>query len=238
MKSSTVKMLSAGLWVATLLILPAMATDTSVQGPLAFVPPVVDAPVVRVDAATRGPGDGSAMSVFVLTPSHVGLTTLEKPTLFWYLSKPSSHRFKIILKTETDGVPIAEPLLDLAFAKASKNGIFHLDLSEYDISLEPQQEYSWAVEIVMNPDQPSGNIVASGYVMRVTPSSKLAGELANATKLQQVFAYAKHGIWYDALATISELIDANPQDASLYNYRATLLEQVGLAQVAAFDQNK
>ena len=238
MKSSTVKMLSAGMLVVTLLISPVMAESAPVPKSLTFVPPVIDAPVVRVDAATRGPGDGSAMSVFVLTPSHVGLTTLEKPTLFWYLSKPSSHRFKIILKTETDGVPIAEPLLDLAFNEASKNGIFHLDLSEYDITLKPDQEYSWAVEIVMNPDQPSGNIVASGYVMRVTPSRELAGELANATKLQQVFAYAKHGIWYDALATISELIEANPQDASLNSFRATLLEQVGLVQVAAFDQNQ
>ena len=238
MKSSTFKVFSASLLVAALFVSPTTAKDAPVQKRLAFVPPVDDAPVVRVDAATRGPGDGSAMSVYVLTPSHVGLTTLEKPTLFWYLSKPCSHRFKITLKTETDDVPIAEPLLDLTFDEASENGIFHLDLSEYDISLEPEQEYSWAVEIVTNPDQPSGNIVASGYVKKVAPSSELASELAGATKIDQVFAYAKHGIWYDALATISELIDANPLDVSLHNFRATLLEQVGLVQVAAFDKNK
>ncbi len=44
------------------------------------------------------------------------------------------------------------------------------------------------------------------------------------------------GIWYDALEAISNAIDAHPEDASLREERASLLNQVGLPQAAALDK--
>jgi hypothetical protein len=40
--------------------------------------------------------------------------------------------------------------------------------------------------------------------------------------------YADAGVWYDALAALSEAIDAHPKDAALHQTRADLLQQVGL----------
>jgi hypothetical protein len=38
-------------------------------------------------------------------------------------------------------------------------------------------------------------------------------------------------MWYDAVAAISEMIDAAPQDQALRKQRAALLSQVGLSAI-------
>jgi len=40
--------------------------------------------------------------------------------------------------------------------------------------------------------------------------------------------FAKGGLWYDAMACLNELIEANPQDPSLCRMRSALLKEVGL----------
>jgi hypothetical protein len=47
--------------------------------------------------------------------------------------------------------------------------------------------------------------------------------------------YAEAGLWYDAFAEISELIDANPEKSELRMRRNALLEQVGLQNIVAVD---
>ena len=42
-------------------------------------------------------------------------------------------------------------------------------------------------------------------------------------------------MWYDALAGVSDRIDASPKDLSLRKQRAALLDQVGLNEAAEFD---
>jgi hypothetical protein len=48
--------------------------------------------------------------------------------------------------------------------------------------------------------------------------------------------YAQHGVWYDAIAALSSQIDATPEDPTLREQRAALLDQVGLSEVAAYDR--
>jgi hypothetical protein len=48
-------------------------------------------------------------------------------------------------------------------------------------------------------------------------------------------AYAEGGIWYDALSTLSDQIDADPQNRSLQEARADLLRQAGLKAVTVAD---
>jgi hypothetical protein len=48
--------------------------------------------------------------------------------------------------------------------------------------------------------------------------------------------YAEAGLWYDALAATSDLIDAAPHDVGLRQRRAALLEQVELPDIAAEDR--
>jgi hypothetical protein len=45
-------------------------------------------------------------------------------------------------------------------------------------------------------------------------------------------------LWYDAIAALSELIDATPQDTVLRQQRATVLEQEGLTAAATYDRQR
>ena len=59
--------------------------------------------------------------------------------------------------------------------------------------------------------------------------------LSQAT-MESARAFAAEGVWYDAIAAISEAIDAAGGDNNLRAQRASLLEQVKLQQVAEFDR--
>lgn len=86
-----------------------------------------------------------------------------------------------------------------------------------------------------DPKQRSHDIVAGGVVKRTESSPTLKAKLENARGQQLTYVYAEEGIWYDAIAAVSGLIEDAPGDAVLKTQRAALLEQVGLAEVAARD---
>ena len=73
---------------------------------------------------------------------------------------------------------------------------------------------------------------AGGAIQRINPSSELAARLGQARRDELPSVYAEAGLWYDALAAMSELIDGAPNDAALRQQRAALLTQIGLPLVA------
>jgi hypothetical protein len=95
--------------------------------------------------------------------------------------------------------------------------------------------YQWVVALVPNPTQRSQDIITGGRVERTVLSDELRVQLAQTSKALP-HLYAEAGLWYDAIAAISDLIDAAPQDTTLRQQRAALLEQVGLPQVAMYDR--
>ncbi|HEX2719391.1 MAG TPA: DUF928 domain-containing protein, partial [Candidatus Deferrimicrobium sp.] len=60
----------------------------------------------------------------------------------------------------------------------------------------------------------------------------LSARLTSAVSGRAPFIYAEEGFWYDALESISRMIEASPKDADLRQQRASLLEQVGLSEAA------
>jgi len=85
--------------------------------------------------------------------------------------------------------------------------------------------------MVPDSDRRSKDILAGRAIERVAPPEGLVGKLSQADKATVPFLYAEAGIWYDALATISELIEAAPNDPSLRRQRAALMAQVGLPEI-------
>src|SRR5690348_7635165 len=88
------------LWLAAVILScgpgseAASAADASKPGVtnaaprVKFRPPTTVATAVRVTGGSRGIGD-AAMTLDVLAPNEVGVTTLEQPSLFWFQSKPA-----------------------------------------------------------------------------------------------------------------------------------------------------
>lgn len=196
-----------------------------------YQPPRRGAPLVRVGGGTRGEGD-TQPAVYVLVPEHTGLTTKTQPDLFWYSSGPTAAKLEFAL---IDNRSI-EPVLETSLEPTRSAGIQRIRLSAYGIELSPGMEYQWSVALIPEPEQRSRDLVATGRIESVPLAPALASEIENAYPDDLPFLYAREGLWYDALAALSALIDARPADSKLREFRAALLEQVGLRDVAAAER--
>ena len=76
----------------------------------------------------------------------------------------------------------------------------------------------------------------TGVIKRVEPSADLKEKVAKATPASLASVYAEAGIWYDALAVLSDQIDVQPENKSLREIRSDLLRQVGLKAAAQAEQ--
>ncbi len=195
-----------------------------------FVPPMRGSPAGRVGAGGRGVADGSIPIVAALVPDHVARTLSEQPSLFWYIDMAPEPGTRLILalRDEDSTKPILEIIL-----KLEKPGVQRIPLSAYGVKLEPGIEYEWSVALVLDPERRSSDIIASGWLSRLSEAPAGFERRIQAAEAQErVTVYAEAGLWYDALAAISDLIDQNPDDASLRAIRAALLRQVGFQDVA------
>ena len=207
------------------------AQDAAAKSPVApavkFRPPTSGAPSVRVTGGSRGSGD-TTITLDVLAPDDIGVTTQEQPSLFWYQSKPANAKFELTLLQEKK----IKPLVQVTVDRSSKAGIQRLKLADHGVKLTPGVEYQWVVALITDPDNRSSDLVASGVIKRVEASAALKEKVAKASLESLPAVYAEEGIWYDALAALSDRIDAQPDNKSLQESRADLLKQVGLKAAA------
>jgi len=204
--------------------------DPSKNALVKFQLPKTGAASVRVTGGSRGNGD-SSVTLDVLAPDQVGETTQEQPSLFWFQSRPSPAKFELTVLQEKK----PEPLMRFTLNQASKAGVQRLKLSDHGAKLVPGVEYQWVVALVTDPENRSTDLVASGAIKRVAPSAELKDKVSKASPGTLAGVYAESGIWYDALASLSDQIDANPKDESLRKARADLFQQVGLTNAAKFE---
>jgi hypothetical protein len=206
------------------------AKETDDASAPTYVPPQRGAPQRRVGGSSRG-FESALPRVLLLVPDHVGLTVSERPSLYWYLSKPTNVRVEITLiddKGET-------PLIEYAVPEAKGPAVHRIDLAAHKVELKPGVTYQWSISVVPNPKERSNDVMSGGALRRVAVPQNIAAR-SSADKAQLARAYAAEGIWYDAIALYSELIEENPGNRRLRDARAALLEQVGLKEVAAFDR--
>ena len=199
--------------------LPLLAADAKVP---VYKLPTRGAPGGRVGGATRG--DKNAFVLSVLAPDHSGFTTSEQPSLYWFISKTTSLPIELTV-IESKGV---KPILETRLPALVKAGIQRVRLADYKIHLKPGVAYRWYIAVVPDPDRRSKDTLAGGAIERINVPQDLKAKLASSGSDQKAFVYAEAGIWYDALKSISDLIDATPQNRELHTQRAALLTQVGL----------
>lgn len=210
---------------------PPAKTDnatTTTGGTPRYKPPLRGAPAGRIGGGTRGTTDRESFSLLVLAPDHVGYTTRDQPCLYWYISNPVAHPVELTI-TERNAV---RPLVEKQLKMPEKGGIQSVCLADHDARLRANVPYKWFVSLVTNGDHRSKDILAGGIIELVKPPETLVVKLNSSESSRAPFIYAEEGFWYDALGAISRMIEASPKDAELHKQRASLLEQVGLAEAA------
>jgi len=212
------------VWTSIVLLalcLPIVVQAADVNVPK-YNPPQRGAPGGRVGGGTRGGTNVFVLSV--LAPDHSGFTTNEQPSLYWYISNPTALPIELTVM-DPQGV---QPILETKLPAPTKAGIQRVRLADYNIRLAPGAAYRWFVAVVPDADRRSKDILAGGAIKRIEASEELKAKLANSKTNDTPFVYAEAGLWYDALRSISDLIEAEPQNQELKNQRVALLSQIGL----------
>jgi hypothetical protein len=193
-----------------------------------YVPPGVGFPGRRIGAGTRGMG--RLASIQILAPDHLGYTTEEQPTLYWYLAEPTTLRIDFTIRDETS----VEPLLEVELPRPVRTGVHAVRLADHGVRLRTGTRYLWFVSLVPEPDRRSRDFTVGAWITRREPDAALRRKLAEA-KGREAFVCAEHGLWYDAIDVLSSRIEAAPGDGGSREQRAALLAQAGLSEVAAYD---
>ena len=110
------------LWLVALILscrggdnaFAADAAQTAAASPspgVRFRPATTGAPSVRVTGGSRGTGD-SSITLDVLAPDEIGVTTQEQPSLFWFQSRPADAKFELTLLQDNKIKPILQVLVE------------------------------------------------------------------------------------------------------------------------------
>jgi Domain of Unknown Function (DUF928) len=210
-----------------------VSSPTAGTAKLFYKPPAAAGNIpARVSGGARGGGTDAVLIAVV--PNHVALTTQAQPSLFWFQSKPAKAKFELTVVEPKK----PKPLVSLTAPQADKPGIHRVKLAKHKVELQPDVAYEWSVAIVPDAENRSRDVIAKGVIKRINPPGDLANRVAQMGDLERAEAYAQAGIWYDAFESVSNAIEAHPDDASLRAQRASLLQQVGLSEAAALDKKK
>lgn len=198
--------------------------------PILYVPPRKGAPAsgLKRGGGTRGMNK-SVPVISVLAPDHVGWTLQAQPVLYWFASTEQNLPYEFVLIAESAEAPVVEAKLP----QPVRHGIQQIRLSDYQVTLCPGERYQWSVALILDSDEPSGNVVAKGVIERVDRDKLNQPLPRDIVKADVPRCYAESGVWYDAIEALAELIQSNPVNAEWLRQRAALLEQGGLREVAA-----
>jgi Domain of Unknown Function (DUF928) len=201
-----------------------------------YIPPIRGSPGGRVGGSSRGEdcSSGKDFMLSVLVPDHTGLTVHEQPSLYWYLSESTTCPIELTIRDDQ----AIQPLLESRVSRPVQPGVQRIRLADYNVHLSLDVPYRWYVTVVVDPDRRSKDINAGGFIERIALPEALRTQLAGGGKAQAPFLYAQAGLWYDALTSSSDLIEAAPDDRVLRQQRASLLEQVGLPEIAEQDMRR
>ena len=201
---------------------------TTVTAPApVYKPPLLGAPAGRVGGGTRS---GSVRDIFVLSalvPEDTGLTMSEQPSLYWFISTATALPVEVAISDPR----ATQPVLETRIPSPVQPGVHRIKLADLGVRLAPGVSYRWSVTVISDVNRRSRDILAGGVIERVETPAGLQEKLAQSRKEEHPFLYAQAGLWYDALASTSELIEVTPYDAQLRKQRAGLLNQVGLPEL-------
>ncbi len=101
------------------------------------------------------------------------------------------------------------------------------------VTLPLNEPHYWTLSLACDPDRPAAAVFVRGTIERAAAEAVEPFSAGTVRSLSQAQAYARAGIWHDALTVLGELRRADGGDFESQEAWAALLEQVGLEQVGA-----
>ena len=196
---------------------------------LVYTPPDRGAPVARVSGGTRST-DNTALIVRVLAPAQIAYTLETTPVFYWFVSERIVHPVTITIVDNDQIDPILEKRLEPPFAK----GIHAIRLSDHGISLEPGRTYHWGISVEVRSGDRFKDLYAGADIKRIAVTNELQKELAAISDVDAAIRLlAARGIWYDALAKLSERLESSNRGSFHRDQLSQLLAQAALPIVSS-----
>jgi hypothetical protein len=190
-----------------------------------YQPPLRGAPDRRIGGGTRG----GSIDLSVIAPKQTSWTSQEQPRVYWFISAIPEHGKLAFSLSKASS---ANALYESAIPMPGISGIQSYRLAGY--RLEPGVEYVWSVSLLFGQDEDRADQVARGGIIyhALPPDEKL--EWSRVKENELALLQAESGYWYDAIDSVSMLIDTHAQSIEYWEWRKDLLRQVGLETVADF----
>lgn len=215
---------------ALLLLVAGLLLNSAPIALAQYVPPDRGLPGRREGGGTRGGCLLNQPSLTALMPkTNFGYTVQAQPTFLWFVPESTATTAEFILWDEDDS-EIYRTMIQLP----TTAGIVRVSLPTDDSAptLETGKDYRWSFAIVCDPEDRSGDLLTEGWVQRKDLDSQLENRLAQATPLDRATLYARAGVWYEAISTLADLRQAQPNSSTVTNRWRTLLNSVELGEFA------
>jgi hypothetical protein len=184
---------------------------------------------VRSEPAPGGGAAGTLPEIRALGPEHVGASMRPSPSLYWFLSAASPVPVEIRVFSD----PAAPALAERRIEPPVDAGLHALRLDRSGVRLEPGTTYRFTAALVADAAAPDTDLVSGAAIRYAPPEATPAKALATGPPAELAHRLAAAGYWYDAFDLLTRWVQADPDAERLRDHRASLLEQVGLAGVAA-----
>lgn len=178
--------------------------------------------------ASRNECQKSDLPLTALIPdTSVALTAAESPTFWFYLpyTLTPQHSVEFVLKDSDDNY-----IHQTKFNKATSPGVISLRLPP-NVTIDAEQNYHWYFLVYCQPQNPAKFVYVSGSLRRVE-NSYLNSSLKSPSSEELLHFYVTEGLWHDAVTHLAEQMKANPQNTAIQNDWETLLQSVGLEELA------
>lgn len=176
------------------------------------------------DSRDRCPSVETQLTV-LMPDSNLGRTTLEQPTLWFYVPYTSAQIPSATFSLQdAAGEDVGDPI-EFSLPDESP-GFVSVTLPEA-LSLESTDTpYHWYFELYC--DVNGSPVYVDGWVEQVGASPDLQSQLADG-EIPTDVAYTNNVIWFDAIAALAELRTQNPTDTELAERWQTLLTATGVS---------
>jgi Domain of Unknown Function (DUF928) len=165
-----------------------------------------------------------------LSPTNgAGLTLAKQPTVLVYVPPTKAQSAEFSLSNPNGGKVYRTTL-----ALTNTPGIVRISLPNNVPPLEVGKDYSWSFAVICNPQNRFQDRFVTGEIRRVELAPALMQKIQQATTQERFALYRQYrsaGIWYDALVTLFELRDRQPNDARLDAAWRELLQSAGLNEI-------
>lgn len=188
-----------------------------------------NSPGRRVGAASRGACPiGKTPLTAIVPESELGRTVSEYPTLFLYVpSTPEKTKMEFELKGKDENV-----IYKQEFLSTGRDGIYRIDIPNYVTPLAEGENYFWSFSLICSDTDFAGIHYVGGWINRIENSQFLNGQIQQVDPSDRPTQYRQQLLWYDLMASLADLHQSDPNNATFQNKWQETLIEVGLEDLA------